>query len=470
VKDVNDLHLVCRNLHQIANLYPYRKLSFSRDSPRHLESILKSSRTFKELSFEYGSNPLWQPDNFKPLEGLIKFTGPQIKTLTIIEMKPDIPLFLQKLLNYLPNLEFLELSGIKFRSASKEAIKWDLKCTKIKCFKMARCAGLENLLESMEKCAIRELELNDCPGKDSIDKFLKSQEKNLKKLTLIKTECNFPVGLTDLRLDHFGYGYDGNVSFEFMKQLGDLTSLTLYMGKLSDQNLNTFLELKSLESLQLRFLRNESSGLNNLYQLEKLKRLTVVGYVSRNILDHLPFGVYNNLEELDACFKGTSVESIQELQRCTPKLKKLKIQFGTPQTINGLLDTLENLEIIEFDGHQWNVPFEKVYPKIKQFSCNGFNVDAEQFSQQFPNLEALSFRLRSVETESFFATLLGGLKQLKTLFVRIWSDADVDPEPVLQWILQYVKDLEEAKFFFGTNDGPNNNVKKSFCIRKGFMV
>jgi hypothetical protein len=76
--------------------------------------------------------------------------------------------------------------------------------------------------------------------------------------------------------------------------------------------------------------------------------------------------------------------------------------------------------------------------------------------------------LRSVETESFFATLLGGLKQLKTLFVRIWSD--VDPEPVLQWILRYGKDLEEAKIFFGTNDGPNNNVKKSFCIRKGFMV
>ncbi len=133
------------------------------------------------------------------LENLISFTGSQIKTLTIVEMKPDTPLILQKLLNYLPNLESLELSGIKFRSASEEAIKWDLKCTKIKCFKMARCAGLENLLESLEKCVIRELDLNDCPPGNSevLQKFLKSQEKNLKSLTITRADCNFPVGLTD---------------------------------------------------------------------------------------------------------------------------------------------------------------------------------------------------------------------------------------------------------------------------------
>jgi hypothetical protein len=470
VRNVNNVHLVCKKLHEIANLYPNPKLSFTEDSPKDLESLFKSTRIFKELAFEYGSDELWRPEKFKPLGNLFTFTGSQIKTLTIVEMNPDTPLVLQKMLSYLPNLESLELSGIKFRSTSKEAIKWDLKCTKIKCFKMTSCTGLENLLESLEKCAIRELKLNDCPPGDSevLQKFLKSQEKNLKSLTITRAECNFPVGLTDLRLDHFGYGFEGhdNVSLDFLKQLGDLTSLTLYTGRLTDENLNTVLELKSLESLQLRFVKNESSGMNNLHRLEKLKRLTVIGYVSRNILDHLKFGVYNNLEELDACFRGASVESIQEMSRITPNLKKLEIQLGTPQTINALLETLENLESLRL--HFEFRPSEKVYPKIKEFSGNDFNFNVEQFTQQFPNLEVLSFRLRSVRTESFFATLLGGLKQLKTLDVGIWTDVDVDPEPVLQWILDFGKHLEEAKILFGINS-LNNNIKKSFCIRKGFL-
>jgi hypothetical protein len=384
-------------------------------------------------------------------------------------MKVD-PLILQKLLNYLPNLESLEVENFECRCASREAIKWDLKSTKIKCFKMSSCKGLEKLLEFLEKCAIRELELNDCPAGDSevLQKFLKSQEKNLKRLIITRTEFNFPVGLTDLRLDHFEYGYDDedNVSFEFMKQLGDLSSLTLYTARLTDQILNTILELKSLESLQLRCHWNESSGLH-LYRLENLKRLTVNCQVSRNILEHLKFGVYNNLEELEACFERTSLESVQELQRCTPKLKKIEINFGTPQTINAMLETLDNLENLKISLYSQFQPSEKVYPKIKQFSCNDFNVDVEQFSQQFPNLEALSFSLRSVEMETFFGTLLSELKQLKTLKMRIWSDAD--PEPVLQWILRHGKHLEEAKIC-QMNGGPNNNTIKSFCIRKGFFV
>jgi hypothetical protein len=120
------------------------------------------------------------------------------------------PLIFQKLLNFLPNLESLQVNGAECRCASKEVIKWDLKTTKIKCFKMSSCKGLENLLESLEKCVIRELDFNNCPPGDSevLQKFLKSQEKNLKRLTLTRAEFNFPVGLTDLQLEHFEYGYD----------------------------------------------------------------------------------------------------------------------------------------------------------------------------------------------------------------------------------------------------------------------
>jgi hypothetical protein len=96
--------------------------------------------------------------------------------------------------------------------------------------------------------------------------------------------------------------------------------------------------------------------------------------VSRNILDHLRFRVYNNLEELEACFRGTSVESIQEMKRCTPKLKKIIIEFGTPETINALLDALDNLEILKISLFSEFQLSEKVYPKIKQFSGNDFNL------------------------------------------------------------------------------------------------
>ncbi len=475
VKSVNNVHLVCRNLHQIGNLYRNQKLSLNQDSPKHLESLYKSTRTFKDLAFEDGSDHLWRPEKFELLEGLISFTGTQIKTLTIRRMKVD-PLILQKLLNLLPNLESLELGEIKCRSVGEGSIKWDLKSTKIKCFKMIGCTDLENLLEFLEKCAIRELELHSCPEKDSevLQKFLKSQEKNLKRLTIIRTECNFPVGLTDLRLEHFGYGHDGqgHISFEFLKQIGDLSSLTLYMVGLTDEFFETILELTNLESLLLRPLKNESSGLENLYRLGKLKRLLVNGAVSRNILDHLRFGVYNNLEELDAWFRGASLESVQEMMQLTPKLKKIVINFGSPQTINAMLDTLENLEILEISTQSVLQLSQKVYPKIKQFSVNdlNFNFNAEQFTQQFPNLEALEFNMRYVEMESFFATLLSGLKQLKTVVMRMWSDADVDHETVLQWFLRYGKHLEEAKIVFGSIGDLDMKNRNSFCIRKGFLV
>jgi hypothetical protein len=84
-------------------------------------------------------------------------------------------------------------------------------------------------------------------------------------------------------------------------------------------------ELKQLETLELYGRTSESSGLNNLYQLEKLKRLAVGHYVCDNILDHLKFGVFNDLEELDAAFEGASVESFQEMKQITPNLKKISI-------------------------------------------------------------------------------------------------------------------------------------------------
>ncbi len=49
VKDVNSVHLVCRNLHQIANLHVNPKLGFVENWPKDLEALAQSSRIFEEL-------------------------------------------------------------------------------------------------------------------------------------------------------------------------------------------------------------------------------------------------------------------------------------------------------------------------------------------------------------------------------------------------------------------------------------
>jgi hypothetical protein len=54
-----------------------------------------------------------------------------------------------------------------------------------------------------------------------------------------------------------------------------------------------------------------------------LRRLKVSLGFSKNILDHLKFGVFNDLEELEACFEGASVESVRKMKRIAPNLKKI---------------------------------------------------------------------------------------------------------------------------------------------------
>ncbi len=74
--------------------------------------------------------------------------------------------------------------------------------------------------------------------------------------------------------------------------------------------------------------------------------------ISTNLLEHLQFGFFNNLEELEACFKDASLESIQEMKRITPNLKKISIYSIPSETINALLGNLEDLEEVHILG--WN--------------------------------------------------------------------------------------------------------------------
>jgi hypothetical protein len=113
------------------------------------------------------------------------------------------------------------------------------------------------------------------------------------------------------------------------------------------------------------------------------------------------------------------------------------------------LEALENLENVKIVGADLDLT-EKAYPKIKHLDARfNDNFSSEQFLKQFPNLEFLKFdRSRFELTESFFITLLSGLKRLKTLEMEIWSDPELDPKSILQCFEKYGKHLEEAKIRF----------------------
>jgi hypothetical protein len=446
VKDVNNVHLACQNLHQIANLHVNPKFRFDWNSPKILTSLVESSRIFEELEFLMECDHLLHPNSFEMIRGFINFTGLHIKSLISRGVKVD-PQLLQNLLDMLPNLEALELNAVSSNS-SEELFKWDLKSTKIERLKMDDCTGLDNLLESLEKCAIKNLELEDWPERKTevLWKFLKAQEKKLKKLKLTTaSEFNLLDDLKDLRLEYLQFYASDRVSYKFLDHQVDLKILRLINCVVSDEALDLVCGLKNLETLELT---GDGSNLNNLRKLEnlgKLKRLVVPG---NNILDHMKFGAFHDLEELDAAFEGASVEPIQEMSRITPNLKKLVIHSAASETINVLLETLNNLETVKVQGVLWESS-GKVHPKLKHLAVySEFKLNTEQFSQQFPNLEYLKIDHCSLEvTGSFFMTLLSGLKQLKTLYMKIWSssDSELDPDLILQYFQEHGNHLEDAK-------------------------
>jgi hypothetical protein len=219
------------------------------------------------------------------------------------------------------------------------------------------------------------------------------------------------------------------------------------------------------------------SNLNNLHKLEKLKRLIVGRGISTNLLEHLQFGVFNNLEELEACFKDASLESIQEMKRITPNLKKISIYSTPSETINALLGNLEDLEEVHILGLNisWDIPSEKVHPKIKLFDVyGGFKIPAEKLAKMLPNLETLLIGDCLIEvTESFFVALFSGLKQLKTLNMHIFKSAtEFTPESALQCFKQHGENLREANVVFESKSeiAPRFAIQKRseslFCLNK----
>jgi hypothetical protein len=240
------------------------------------------------------------------------------------------------------------------------------------------------------------------------------------------------------------------------------------MENFSIENFNVIWQLKKLESLELWGIRTDRSILDNLHKLKTLKRLKVDVEVTGNILDHLKFGVFNNLEELDGFFQGFFLELVREMKQITPNLKKIWCQSVLlSDRYNALLEALEHLEALNICVLEWELN-EKVYPKITHlqiYSELGFKIGAEQqLPKQLPNLKFLKIDLCRFEaTDQFFITLLSGLKQLKTLIMNIWSYSKFDPDSTLLCFREYGGSLESVKIVFGFVDQENN---QPFTIEK----
>jgi hypothetical protein len=163
----------------------------------------------------------------------------------------------------------------------------------------------------------------------------------------------------------------------------------------------------------------------------------------------LGFGVFNDLEELDAYFYGASSDSIREMKRITPKLKKIEIRCDSADTVNALLETLENLESVKIQYRAWNIPSEKFYPKVKCLYVQRLiHLNAKQFTKTFPNLVTLRINTCSLDEEpdSFLVTLLSELKMLKELHLIIWTNLnEFYRESVLQCLQQHGKHLEAVQ-------------------------
>jgi transposase len=199
----------------------------------------------------------------------------------------------------------------------------------------------------------------------------------------------------------------------------------------------------------------------------------------------MKFGVFQNLEELDTDFKGASLESVREMKRITPNLKKLVIQEAASETINALLETLENLESLKIKVDKWE-PAKKRYQQLKSLNIDcatSFKLNPEQFLKTFPNLEVLKIdSCNSKVTRSFFITLLSGLKQLKTLEmgwtnIWFWNPIKIDPEEALQCFQEYGSHLDSARIVFSFRNLENSPIfsieKKpggSYCINKSCLL
>jgi hypothetical protein len=217
-------------------------------------------------------------------------------------------------------------------------------------------------------------------------------------------------------------------------------------------------ELKNLESLDLWCDSSlpDSRKLNDLQKLKNLKFLKVSGCNHGNILNHLRIVIFEDLEELDGQFYNVDLESIEDLNRIAPKLKKLTVSTVSSPTINKLLETLENLEILTVKYLNWELP-SFISPKIKQLKYLNESFDSDHarlLVQIFPNLDRLIIKdCCSNLTKRFLETVLRGLNRLEELQVGLqYGKVKFDADFVLQCVNKFGKNLKKICVGFQSDE------------------
>jgi hypothetical protein len=146
------------------------------------------------------------------------------------------------------------------------------------------------------------------------------------------------------------------------------------------------------------------------------------------------------------------------------------IRSNSSDTVNALLDQLENLEVVEINCDYWEIPSLKLRPNVKDLRVNcksDHKFSAEQFTKVFPDLEVLQISSCHFEvTESSFTTLLSGLKQLKTLNLDSTNNANLDSELILQCFQVHGKHLEEIEVNAFESRSEDDNYIIGFTIKK----
>jgi hypothetical protein len=79
-KEVNKVHLVCHNLHQIANLFVHPELKIESWCGKNLEALAQSSRMVEELNFQSHVELLEENKNFKAIKPFIIHCWPRQET------------------------------------------------------------------------------------------------------------------------------------------------------------------------------------------------------------------------------------------------------------------------------------------------------------------------------------------------------------------------------------------------------